>query len=87
MIGRLWVVGLPLGVEGATEADRPPLAREASGGGDQLRRQVVERSPLVIGAPTAPARDPIEELTELVRRDLVGRLRHASVTLIENEAS
>ena len=88
VIRRLWVVGLALGVERAAQADRPPGTRKAGGGGDQRGRQVVERAPLVIRAPAAPVRDPIEELTELVRRDLhFGRLRHASVTLIENEAS
>src|SRR4051795_1008113 len=88
MIGGFGVVGLALGIERSAQADRPPAAHEAGGRGDALGRHVVERTPLVVGAPPPPVGDPLEELSELVRRNLVSRpRRHAAVTPTGNEAS
>src|SRR4051794_41777857 len=88
MIGGFGIVGLALGIERSAQADRPPAAHEAGGRGDALGRQVMQRTPLVIGSPPPPVGDPLEKPPELVRRNLVPRpRRHAAVTLTGTEAS
>ena len=94
MVNRSRVVDPNLRVERQAERERLTASDEPRRRPHASGVQVVERSTLVVGSPAPPARDRLEQLTELGEGEVLLRAVHAGghypltqVTAIEKLAS
>ena len=94
MVNRSRVVDPNLRVERQAERDRLTASDQPCRRSHAFGAQIVERSTLVVGSPAPPARDRLEQLTELGEGEVLLRAFHAGghyrrhqVTAIEKLAS